>query len=146
MPTTQDGKKTGAAARAEAAEDNSFTSNDTFENPSLKALANTATVEDGFGIERIVGTSTSAFTPAPLEATPEQIKAMEDFQGKLDEAKTQRTALLQGNGGKVEDLSDVPNEERAPNSPAIGGTSVVGSPAKDAEQAEGTGDKKESSK
>lgn len=137
MPKTEDGKKTGAAARAEQAEGgDNFVSQDTFENPALKNLANTATVTDGFGIERIVSTP-SDFTPAPLHASDEQIKAAEEFQSKLDEAKSQRTALLQGSndaeaGAKAAtELSDVDDSERAVNNPAVGGTAVGGSPAKD---------------
>ncbi len=129
MTKTEDGTKTGSAARADSGDDTSFVSKDTFANPSVKLLANTATVTDGYGIERIVSVGDNDFTPAPLEATDEQKKAMADFDKTLTDARDKRTALLGGSASSAEEgaknaakLSDVPNEERAPNSPGVGGS------------------------
>jgi hypothetical protein len=140
MPTTEDGTKTGAAARAEQNDgsDTSFVSQDTFENPSLKLLANTATVTDGFGIERIVSVGDNDFTPAPTEATDEQKAAMEAFNSKLEEARTERTALLSRSAVSPEEgaqnaveASDVGTADRAPNNPGDAGSQEGPSPAKD---------------
>lgn len=139
MPTTEDGKKTGSAARAELDPNgDSFVSKDTFDNPSIKALANTATVTDGYGIERIVGVGGgSDFTPAPTEATPEQKAHMEGFQKTLADAKDERTALLGGGAKDAEEgaqnavqASDVDEADRAVNHPGIGGSQAIGDPAK----------------
>lgn len=139
MPTTQDGKKTGAARRAELNEDdNNFVSQDTFENPALKTLANTGTVVDGFGIERIVTVGDNDFVPAPLEATNEQKAAAKEFESKLAEARDKRTTALNGGAKSADEgakaateLSDVGTEDRAPNNPADAGSQEGPQAAKD---------------
>lgn len=118
MPTSTDKTTSGAKARAERHDDDTFTSKDTFENPSLKTLANTATVEDGQGIERVVGVSTDAFVPAPTEATKEQKAAATKLEKILADAKETRLAQLKG---------DVKDEDKQPNVPGDGGSQTAGS-------------------
>lgn len=126
MPTTEDGKKTGAAARAEQAEDNSFVSKDVFENPALRTLTLTGTAVDAGGTERVVVTNSERFEPAPLEATDEQKAHMEAFNAKLESAAKERAALLS---------TETKDEDRVPNEPYNAG-SQTGSTSD-----EGAGDK-----
>lgn len=126
MTTTQDGKKTGSAARAEAADDNSYVSKDTFNNPALLELTTTATATDAQGIERIVIPSTEAFTPAPMEATDKQKAHLEKFNTTLEEAAKTRSELL---SGKVSD------NDRAPNVPGDSGSQTGPASATQTEKA-----------
>ena len=119
MPVGNDKDKPDTGSRARAAEnkDGSFTSNDTFENPSLKALTNTHTVEDGNGIERVVGVSTDAFVPAPTEATKEQKDAASKLEKILEDAKQTRLDALKG---------DIKDADKQPNVPGDGGSQTAG--------------------
>lgn len=90
-----------------------FTSLDTFENPAEKTLANTQTVQDRMGIERIVAPLTSTFAPAPLEATDEQKKAAERRQAMFKDASEKRQASL---------TDEIKDEDRMPNNQADGGS------------------------
>lgn len=91
----------------------SFVSQDKFDNPHEKALLNTPTVTDANGIERIVGSPTTEWTPAPLEASDEEKAAAERRNKMFDEASKTRAALLKG---------EVKDEDRALNDPSQGGS------------------------
>ncbi len=90
-----------------------FTSLDTFENPAEKFLANTQTVVDGLGVERIVSPNATGFTPAPLEATDEQKEAMERFNAMFSSASKTRQNQL---------TAEIKDEDRAPNNQADAGS------------------------
>lgn len=90
-----------------------FTSTDTFANPAEKFLANTQTVVDGLGIERIVSPNTSGFVPAPMEATDEQKEAAKRFEQMFTAASKQRVGQLK---------AEIKDEDRALNNQADGGS------------------------
>ncbi len=105
---TGDGESTTANA-----EDTSFVNSDKFQNPAVKALAAYQTAEDEQGIERIVSTTPQGWSPAPLTASDEEIKAAEQREANQKEAKQLRLNALQG---KVE------NSDRATNDQGQGGS------------------------
>lgn len=113
MPSQPNGEPTGAKARGEAAEDNSFVSRDTFSNPAVDVLLNTATVEDAQGIERIVAPTTYGFSPAPMEATDEEKQAATDREKLFNQAREKRLNALKG---------EIKDEDRLLNAPGVGGS------------------------
>lgn len=97
----QDGKET------------SFLNTDTFDNPDAKGLVAYQTATDGQGVERIIGPATTAWSPAPLEASDEQKQLAEKRNASFEEASKARQAQF-GEGIK--------DEDRAVNNPADGGS------------------------
>lgn len=93
--------------------DSSFLNTDTFDNPDARGLTAYQTATDGQGVERIIGPATTAWSPAPLEATDEQKQQAEARNASFEEASKARQAQF-GEGIK--------DEDRAENNPADGGS------------------------
>lgn len=111
-------KNKAAAAKREseasAKEDNgSFLNQDRFDNPDAKGLTAYATATDGGGVERIVGPAPTAWSPAPLTATDEQIAAAKKREAAFEEASKTRLSQLKG---------EIKDEDRAKNVPGDGGS------------------------
>lgn len=116
--TPYDEKKvSGAKARANDDTDgNSHVSKDVFTNPHKAFLANTYTVEDARGVERVVEPSMTPFTPAPVDPDEDAVKHMAALAKEFEKAKKVRLAGYQG---------EIKDEDRAKNVAGDGGSQSV---------------------
>ncbi len=103
---------TGESSTA-SAENGSFLNSDRFDNPDAYGLVAYQTAEDGAGIERIIGPATSAWSPAPLEATDEQKAEAEARNKAFADASKQRLGQLK---------AQIENEDRSLNAQGDGGS------------------------
>lgn len=109
-------QKEAAADAVEGDGDGSFTSNDAFVNPDIKALVNLPTATDHQGNERIIGVTADNWEHPPSEASADEIAAAEAREKMFEDAKKQRLE-----GGNAPTLtSDTSGAANA--SPGVGGS------------------------